>query len=251
MKKFFILSLLMVFFFGNNEVIFSLTGSEKNIEGSQETKALSLKKEIIRVNYIEIMTAYNILRQYMSSSGTVQPLREGNLLIIEDRPEFVDKMLSILKEIDIKPLDLEFKIDLIMGNIQDVPEQRIDKKLASDPLIIELENLLHFNNFEWLDTSIIKIQENSFSQVRMGGMGMDFQLHLKPLYIQEDKSESFQVELNLIQDKEPTPSEKNRNIILLATKLTLKNGERQVVGVSKLNGGDKGLILILSGRIYK
>jgi hypothetical protein len=40
-----------------------------------------------------------------------------------------------------------------------------------------------------------------------------------------------------------------RATTLIETQLTMKSGEKTVVGVSKLNGGDKGLILILSGKV--
>jgi len=38
---------------------------------------------------------------------------------------------------------------------------------------------------------------------------------------------------------------------LIDTSLSIQSGERSVVGVSKLNGGDLGLILIIEGKIIK
>jgi len=251
MKKILISGLLVFLFFASPGVIFSSAGHDENPAAVQENKPPELKKEIVKINYIEIIPALSILNQYKSRWGKIQGIRERNILIIEDTPEFVDKLMTILNEIDTKPLDLEFKVDLIMGAIRNIPKEEIDKELSSDPLIKELKNLLHFNVFERLDTSIIKVQDNSRSHQRMGGMGMSFQLELMPRYIKEDRTDSFQVEMSLTQDKGFTPEAKQRNVTLLATKLTLKSGERQVVGVSRLDGGDKALILILSGRIYK
>jgi len=251
MKKILILSLMIIFFLGGTGKIFPMVNYDEDPMAAQENSAPELKKEIVKINYIELTSAYSILMNYKSRWGKMQAIRERNILIIEDTPEFVDKLMTILNEIDVKPLDLEFKVDLIMGVSQDIPNLEIDKELSADPLIKELKNLLHFNAFERLDTSIIKILDNSRSHQRMGGKGMSFQLELKPRYIKENKSDYFQVELGLIQDKGFTSEAKHRNITLLATKLALKSGERQVVGVSKLDGGDKALILILSGRIYK
>ncbi|NIN93016.1 hypothetical protein GTO36_08580, partial [bacterium] len=47
------------------------------------------------------------------------------------------------------------------------------------------------------------------------------------------------------------PEKKERERVLIGTTLTVKSGERTVVGVSKLDGGDKALILILSGKVIK
>jgi hypothetical protein len=38
---------------------------------------------------------------------------------------------------------------------------------------------------------------------------------------------------------------------LVESALNIKSGERTVVGVSKLDGGDKGLILIISAKIVE
>ena len=39
------------------------------------------------------------------------------------------------------------------------------------------------------------------------------------------------------------------HVTLIESALNIKSGERTVVGVSKLDGGDKGLILIISGKV--
>ncbi len=38
---------------------------------------------------------------------------------------------------------------------------------------------------------------------------------------------------------------------LISTTFTLKSGDKTVVGVSKMDGGDIGLILIISGKVIK
>jgi hypothetical protein len=38
---------------------------------------------------------------------------------------------------------------------------------------------------------------------------------------------------------------------LLTSNFTMKSGDKTVVGVSKLDGGDKGLILIITGKIVR
>jgi hypothetical protein len=38
---------------------------------------------------------------------------------------------------------------------------------------------------------------------------------------------------------------------LIRSFLNIKSGDRTVVGVSKLDGGDKGLILIISGKVVE
>jgi len=221
----------------------------------QDAGQTNLRKEIVKVNYIEARSAYSILMPYMSRNGKLQLVRESNMLIIEDIPDIVDKILSILKEIDVKPLDLQFTVDLILGAMSEDSSENArgttpDRKLESDPLIKELSKLLTYESFKRLDSTLINVQDNSRSTQRLGGGGLSFRLDLQPRYIKEETSDSIRVELSLTSTrykKDGSPI----SVMLIDTTISLKSGDRSVVGVSKLNGGDKALILILSGHVKK
>ncbi len=236
-------------------VLFLLMGMIPVLDASQDAVKHKTRKEIVKVNYIEARSAYSILMPYMSRNGKLQLVRESNMLIIEDIPEIVEKILSILKEIDVKPLDLQFTVDLILGSMSgdweaDPLHERSLKDLKSDPLIKELRKLLTYESFKRLDSTLINVQDNSRSTQMLGGEGMSFRLDLQPRYIKEEKGDSIRVELSLSSrqyKKDGSPL----SLTLINTTLSLQSGDRSVVGVSKLNGGDKALILILSGVVKK
>lgn len=210
-----------------------------------------LTHKIVKVKYINADYAFSMLIRYCSKYGKIDWVRESNTLIIEDTPEVVEKILSILKEIDVKPADMVIVADLILGSTRSAPEASTERDLQSDPLVKELQDLLKFRSFRRLDSSIIKIQDNTYSQHRLGGKEGSFRLDLKPHYIQENKGDVLNVELRLFQIKGMNPDGKEISTTLITTTLTLKSGERTVVGVSKLDGGDSALILILSGKVVK
>ena len=212
---------------------------------------VELKKEIIKVNYIEAQEAFSILVPYKSARGKVQLQRGRNTLIIEDTPEFVDKLLSILKGIDQKPMDLQFTVDLIIGSVSGEGMGSPDRSLTSDPLIKELRSMLKYEHFKRLDASLIKVQDNSYSSQRIGGDGISLLLSLEPRHIREQGKDLFQVELRLERYQGFKEDGNSRVISLIRTTLSVKSDERSVVGVSKLNGGDKALILILQGKVIK
>ena len=236
-------------------VLFLLGGVVPVLNAQQNTVPSNLRKEIVKVNYIEARSAYSILMPYMSRNGKLQLVRESNMLIIEDIPEITEKILSILKEIDVKPLDLQFTVDLILGSMSRDPNadplyETSSRDLKSDPLIKELSKLLMYESFRRLDSTLINVQDNSRSTQMLGGEGMSFRLDLQPRYIKEEKGDSIRVELNLSSrqyKKDGSPL----SLTLIDTTLSLQSGDRSVVGVSKLNGGDKALILILSGVVKK
>jgi len=235
--------------------LFLLLGWTQSLDAAQRTEQPELRKEVVKVNYIDARSVVSILDPYTSRNGRIQVVRESNMLIVEDIPEMVEKILSILKEIDIKPLDLQFTVDLIMGSMSGdieagVSRSKPTERLKSDPLIKELTRVLAYESFMKLDSTLIKVQDNSRSTQRMGGEGLTFRLDLQPRFIKEEDGESIRVELSLTKD-----SYKNDGsliaLTLINTTISLKSGERSVVGVSKLNGGDKALILILSGKVLK
>ncbi|MCJ7681777.1 MAG: hypothetical protein MUP70_13695, partial [Candidatus Aminicenantes bacterium] len=71
---------------------------------------------------------------------------------------------------------------------------------------------------------------------------------LQPSYVKDGKDELFQVDVDLRWDKFTSGKDTVR---LLNTTLSMKNGEKTVVGVSKLNGDDSSLILILTAHIIR
>lgn len=236
-------------------VFFLLAGVIPVLDAQQNTRQSNKRKEIVKVNYINARSAYTILQPYMSRSGKLQLVRESNMLIIEDIPDIVDKILSILKEIDIKPLDLQFTVDLILGSMSDVsPDDRAgmsdDRNLKSDALIKELTTLLTYKTFRRLDSTLINVQDNSRSTQMLGGAGMSFRLDLQPRYIKEQDGDSIRVELSLSNRRFKNDGSP-LTMTLIDTTISLDSGDRSVVGVSKLNGGDKALILILSGVVKK
>ena len=229
-------------------------------QAAPSPQQVELRKQVIKVNYIEAQEAQSILSSYKSPRGRIQVQRNRNVLIIEDTPEFVDKLLSILKELDVKPLDLMFTVSVILGSMEEEGGEPIP---GSDRLLKELKSLLKYKHFTRLDTSLVKVQDNGNTSQRMGGEGIGLLLELYPRHVRDGGQDGFQVELRLRQttrrherkDAEGkieyfgSPLEKSMS--LLSTSLTLKDGERSVVGVSKLNGGDTALILVIEGKIIK
>ncbi len=222
-----------------------------NLYSFEEEKKPELKKEIVQVKYMDVNSAWNLLHPYRSSYGRIQLLRERNAIIIEDTPEVVEKLLSILKELDVKPLDMQFTVELILGAFDSTSAGYSDKEIKSDPVLRELSSLLRYKAFKILDSSFIKVQDNHSSTQRMGGEKMSFKLGIRPRYIKEEKADTFRVELRLSQVQGFSPEGKEASSTLIDTTFSLKSGERTVVGVSKLDGGDKALILIISGKVLK
>jgi len=217
----------------------------------QENKP-KMRQEIVKLKYIDKNEILGMLQTFVSRDGRIMPSPQGGLLSISDYPENVEKILAVIRELDVKPADIQFTIQLVLASTTDEPgkSEELDK---DDPLIKELRNLLSFKFFYALDSSFVRALDREYSEVTMGEKA-ELKLSLQPKYIKEDKEDLIQVEARLSK-LEFLPTGQNamgmQSITLLTSNFTMKSGEKTVVGVSKLDGGDKGLILIITGKIVR
>ena len=252
MKK--ILTGLLVFCF--------LAGASLNVYASVgQAKKPELKTEFVKLKYIKARQVQSLLTGYQSMYGRIRIQDELNIITIQDTPEIVGMVLALLKKIDVKPVDILFTVDLILGigesskdasNVSRLLKAKEhDKKLESDPLIKELKKVLSYKYYNKVGSSFLRVQDGGYSDHRIGGSDLDLELRLVPRYVREEKEDVFQLELRLRQFTGYVHEGIKKYQTLINTPLTIKSGERTVVGVSKLDGGDKALILILQGKIVK
>ena len=83
---------------------------------SEDEKRPEMRKEFVKLKYIKARQVQSLLESYVSEYGRIRIQNELNIVTIQDIPEIVDKMLSFLKKIDVKPVDILFTVDLILGS---------------------------------------------------------------------------------------------------------------------------------------
>ena len=244
MKKAFWISLVLI-------LSFVLLGAGLG----QENKP-KMRQEIVKLKYIDKEDILNVLYTFLSRDGRISPSPRSGLLTISDYPENVEKVLAVIRELDVKPVDIQFTIQLVLASAEDDPGKSADL-IKDDPLIKELRSLLNFKFFYPLDSSFIRALDREESEVTMGEKA-ELMLQLRPKYIREEKDELIQVETRLYKivpvAYAPGATETRNpysSLTLLSSNFTMKSGDKTVVGVSKLDGGDKGLILIITGKIIR
>jgi len=224
---------------------------------AQEARATKFKTEMVRLKYLNAGQVMALIRPYQGREGSFGAEDGGaKLLVIRDYPEFMDKILAVIKEIDVKPADIIFTAQLVVGS--STPGDKSDESLQNDPLIKELKGFLPYRSFNQLDANLIRTIDNERAQMTLGKRA-EFELRLRLKYTKDDETEYIQIDLELVLLKILAGEDGNPQLVppqggsqsMIQTRMTIKSGEKTVVGVSKLDGGDKGLILILSGKVIK
>jgi hypothetical protein len=227
---------------------------------NQKAETKNLRKEIVKLKYIRGDALQNLLYNYASRDGHIHIQFNPalpNVLTLSDTPENVDKMLAAIREIDVKPADVLFTVQLVLGSEADT---QTDTELQADPVIKELRKLLRYKGYTLLDSSFIRVVNRESASVILGPKA-EFEFVLKPDVAGDAKAPVIKTEVRLRQitrtikrlftpeGKEGAPQTVTDVTTLIESSLNIKSGDRTVVGVSKLDGGDKGLILIISGKI--
>jgi len=166
----------------------------------------------------------------------------AGLLLLSFKPGFAGDG----QRAGVKPAEVVFTIQLILGSATE--EDRTDESLKNDPVIKEIRGLMKYRNFTLLDTSVVRSKEKEPAQAILGKQSQ-YILFLKPAFDKDDKGEIIRTEIRFGYN---FPDLKNAD--LFQSTLTLKPGERTVLGVSKPQGTepvDQGLILIISGKFVR
>ncbi len=226
---------------------------------AQKEEAKNLRKEIVKLKYVRADQIQTHLRAYTSRDGYIQFQNSlPFVLSVADTPENFEKILAVIRELDVKPADIVYTVQLVLGSESDAAT---DADLKNDPIIKELGKLLRYKGYTLLDATLVRVVNMDRASVVLGPKA-EFEFALRPEVAGDAKAPLIKTEVRLRQimralakpaanaeGGESNQGSVTNVILLIESTLNVKSGERTVVGVSKLDGGDKGLILIISAKI--
>ena len=83
------------------------------------------------------------------------PGPNDKILVVRDTSENIDRVRQAVAEVDVKPADLLFTVQLILGSEEQ--EKGAEPELQNDPIIKELRKLLQYKGYSLLDTSVMRV----------------------------------------------------------------------------------------------
>lgn len=222
-------------------IMLMVLGSNLAFADTQKSEKPEMKIVTIKINHLNAKEVARIIAPYAGPWGRIREVESSNSVIIQGSAETIQKLTGIIKTIDIRKKDLLFTFDLILGERGTKIKTPVPDELKSDPLFKELKSLLNFDSFKKLDASFMRIQDSTASTQQIYG-GLRVEMYPRVA------GKQINIELSIYR-RTGMAGGKHTIERLLSTSLSITDGERTVVGVSKLNGGDKSLIIILKGKI--
>ena len=85
-----------------------------------------LEVRSFRVQYAAISEIETILRDYVSEFGSIKALQDNDLIVVEDLPPFLDRMASLLEEIDREPKQIMIEAKILEITLTDNQSYGLD-----------------------------------------------------------------------------------------------------------------------------
>jgi len=217
------------------------------------------RQEIVKLKYVRAEDIRQLIQPYLGNGGYALVTNNMPMVLsVSAYPENIEKILAAIRELDVQPADILYTVQLVLGSEADTAT---DADLQNDPIVKELRKLLRYKGYTLLDATLVRVINRERASVVLGPKA-EFQFALLPDVAGDAKVPIIKTEVKLVQTvvkisqtfAKPDGTEvmggtSTSHVTLIESALNIKSGERTVVGVSKLDGGDKGLILIISAKI--
>ncbi|MDI6845545.1 MAG: secretin N-terminal domain-containing protein [Candidatus Saccharicenans sp.] len=221
----------------------------------------NIKKEVIKLKYVEAENMKKLLAPFWGPQTRISVDSQSRVLVVSDNPDNLARILEAIRKIDTKPKDLIFTIQLIIASESEGP---VAPELKNDPLIKELQKLLRFKAYQLLDATMVRALDGRKSSITFGPNNQ-FTLSLDPEVSEDGNQGNIRVRVFFGQVRAESMRKVENTtqrdwvsitpVILIYTHLSLRSGDRAVVGISRLKEegqteeNNKGIIVIITGKI--
>jgi type II secretory pathway component GspD/PulD (secretin) len=193
------------------------------------------------VKFKEVNEVASIVNTLLSDQGAVTIQPKLHTLVIQDFEKNLRQIEMAIVAYDVPPPGVEISLKLVRAtkNTQVAPIAEEIKQMA------KLGEVLKFNQYSLLDSSLIQSEEGQSSVV---SLAKDYQLSFVTDVIQEGKGiirlKNFQLKKRKKEAKGGDPF-----VPLISLTLNLRNAETLVLGASRFEESDQALMVILLAKV--
>lgn len=208
-----------------------------------------LERKTVVLSYADGRSVERLLQPYLTRRGQVRYEHNTRALTLVDEPAVVAVMLKMVERFDVKPRQIQFVLRLVEADWVDKPGP-VPAEIHS--VARQIQEVLRYNRFKVVDQAFLAIEANRESKLQVGGQH-GYTVELSP-QMEEGRSSSVRLAFHLYRNERVESGEKGTQFVrhtLVATTVELSDGETAVLGASKINGGGKALITVVSMKIKK
>jgi hypothetical protein len=202
-----------------------------------------LKRVTVVIKYADGRALEQLLRPYLTKYGQVQFENKTRALTIVDQPAVVDVMLKMVARFDVKPPQLQLSIKLVMAS-KEGPKS-IPPELQA--VAKQLKDVFNYTAYKIMDKAFVTTEANGWSRMTIGGdqaYTVDIETHV----VQGEKN-TVRMEFHLYRMEWVKQAGKQAQGIkhtVVQTTVEMKDGQTAILGASKIDGGGRALITVVS-----
>jgi len=260
---------VLVFLITASLIAWGQTETEKKKEIQKYREELEkLVTKIFKIKYTDATDLEGVLTPFLTSKGSIFGEiivnERFNAITIKDYPEKIAVIEEVIKQFDVKPIEVEFTFYLLGASdipipvkpvepVEPVePEQPVKSAPPVPPLpppvakvVEKLQTNFTYKYYRLLDSAFLKSSDSksSSSHLSLGGSSK-YLLDIKWSLLSADSPVINISHFDIIRvGKDGGP--------LLHTSLLIEDGETAVVGISNSASDDTALVTIIKARILK
>jgi len=204
------------------------------------------ERRIIQAKYADVKDLANVLGVF---GYHIEANRELRVLAVSAPPDVMTAIEDAVKRLDVPaaaPKDVDLIVYLVLASLQADGPGGIPPELQ--PIANELKGLFSFKGFRMLDTILLRTQPGNMASAN-GVIGESektpYVFVVRPSAVTEDpKGRLIRLDNLKLTLHVPGGLEAGIN-----TEITVREGQKVVVGKSNMGGTDKALILVVTAKV--
>jgi len=225
----------------------------------QEPKG-ELVSKVFQLKHGDVNRIVSALNPLLGYGDSVRANTELKMVVVRTYKELMSAVEEVVRRLDVPipaPVNVELTVYLLQASQQPAPDSAAPSELQ--PTIKQLKGAFAYQGFRVLDTLIVRSRAGqvaettgvlSFGKDETG----DYQFSCQPSLVSEDNTRLIRLDkLRLgarIPFNLPGGGRSSRQVVINVD-VDVREGQKVVVGKTGLEGPEKALILVVSGKVVE
>ena len=225
----------------------------------QEPKG-ELVSKVFQLKHGDVNRIVSALTPLLGYGDSVKANPELKMVVVRTYKELIPAVDEVVRRLDVPtaaPANVELTVYLLQASQQAIPESAIPAELQ--PTIKQLKGVFAYQGFRVLDTLIMRSRAGQSAETTgVLSFGKDeaseYQFQCQPSVVSEDKTRLIRLDKLGFQTTVPyniPGGGRNIRRARISADVDVRKGQKVVVGKTGLEGPEKALILVVSGKVVE
>ena len=217
---------------------------------AETSKPEPREKRVFQVKYADVRSLRNVLNVFGYGITADTDL---HVLAVSAPADVMNAIQDAIQRLDVPtaaPKDIELTVYLVVASEQAAAGDGLPADLQ--PVVHQLKGVFSFKSFRMLDTVVLRTQPgnkaNAVGVISNGSTDTPYHFSVRPSAAAEGPQGRL-IRLDDLSLGLRVPTRSGREDAGINTEITVREGQKVVVGKSNLGGPDQALILVVTAKV--